>query len=92
MHGTSKWSSSFVQGCNTINRPSDHVSFLTDLKNACLEGKPGNQEFWERVTDLGRDISLVSKSEAARLGGKSNITEAQATEVSEVWSLVPKHY
>lgn len=58
-------------------------SFLMDLKSACLEGAPGNPEFWERVTDLGRDISLVSKSEAMRLGGKSNITEAQATEVSK---------
>lgn len=57
-------------------------SFLVDLKSACLEGKPGNPGFWERVTDLGRDISLVSKSEAMRLGGRSHITEAQATEVS----------
>ncbi|KAI0089844.1 SPOC like C-terminal domain-containing protein [Irpex rosettiformis] len=56
--------------------------FLIDLKSTCLEGRPGNPDFWERVTELGRDISLVSKSEAMRLGGKSNITEAQATEVS----------
>ncbi len=66
-----------------------HISFLMDLKSACLEGAPGNPEFWERVTDLGRDISLVSKSEAMRLGGKSNITEAQATEVSKR-SLLPE--
>ncbi|KAI0344219.1 SPOC domain-like protein [Trametopsis cervina] len=58
--------------------------FLLDLKSACLESKPGNSEFWERVTDFGRDISLVSKLEAARLGGKSNISEAQAAEFIRV--------
>ncbi|KAH9949516.1 SPOC domain-like protein [Amylocystis lapponica] len=54
--------------------------FLRDLRKSCLDKQPGNQAFWEQVKESGRDLSLISKFEAARLGGKSNISESQAAE------------
>lgn len=32
---------------------------------------------------MGRDISLISTSEASKLGGKSNVSDARAAEVSK---------
>lgn len=55
-----------------------------DLKSACLDQNPGNREFWDRVSEIGRDIGLISKSEAERLGGKAKYNEAFATEVSHL--------
>lgn len=55
--------------------------FLRDLRKACLDGKPGNVEFWSRVKDEGRVLSLISDKEAGRLGGTSDVTESEAAEV-----------
>ncbi|KAI0932900.1 hypothetical protein AcW2_001392 [Taiwanofungus camphoratus] len=55
-------------------------AFLRDLRKVCLDQRLGNQEFWEEVKKLGRDISLVSKPEASQLGGKSDVSEAESAE------------
>ncbi len=43
----------------------------------------GSSDFWRRVTELGRNISLIGQLEAAKLGGDSDVSEAQATAVSD---------
>ncbi|CAL1697373.1 unnamed protein product [Somion occarium] len=54
--------------------------FLRDLRKTCLEDEPGNKQFWSDATALGRGISLISKSEASKEGGRSNISDATAAE------------
>ncbi|OBZ80021.1 ATP-dependent DNA helicase II subunit 2 [Grifola frondosa] len=54
--------------------------FLRDLRKSCIDNKPGNPDFWAHVKELGREMSLISKLDAARAGGKSNISEAEAIE------------
>lgn len=54
-------------------------AFLPDLRQASVE-KSGDPDFWLRVRDLGRAISLISSSEASSLGGKSDISETNAVE------------
>ncbi|CCL99640.1 uncharacterized protein FIBRA_01660 [Fibroporia radiculosa] len=53
-------------------------AFLRDLRDACVNEQPGNKEFWTQVQELGRDISLISQPEAAKLGGKSDVSELEA--------------
>ena len=55
--------------------------FLRGLREACLDGKPGNVDFWSRVKDEGRALSLISDKEAGNLGGTSDVTESEAAEV-----------
>lgn len=55
--------------------------FLSELKARCTEPRTGKPKFWTKVSALGRSISLISKSEAAKQHGKSDITEAKAAEV-----------
>ena len=55
-------------------------SFLLSLKDKCLS-KPGNLEFWSDVKKIGRGLSLISKTEAKKLGGLSRITDDEAEEV-----------
>ncbi|KZT08940.1 SPOC domain-like protein [Laetiporus sulphureus 93-53] len=55
-------------------------AFLKDLQQSCRDDKPGNEEFWTSVQGLGRDISLISNTEAGKLGGKSDISESEAAE------------
>ena len=43
--------------------------FLRNLREACMNGKPGNVEFWSRVKDEGRALSLISDKEASVRGG-----------------------
>lgn len=61
--------------CSTVHR------FLRALREACLDGKPGNNDFWSRVKDEGRTLSLISETEASELGGKSDVSESKAAEV-----------
>jgi hypothetical protein len=56
-------------------------SFLQDLRQTCLSD-PGNKEFWSQVQKQGREMSLISKPEAAKNGGISTIPESDAEEVS----------
>ncbi|KAF9560191.1 SPOC domain-like protein [Agrocybe pediades] len=53
--------------------------FMRDLKKQCL-ARGGNEEFWERVKEVGRDMSLISVQEAKRQGVSSAITENEAGE------------
>ncbi|EMD41347.1 hypothetical protein CERSUDRAFT_146244 [Gelatoporia subvermispora B] len=55
-------------------------AFLRQLHEVCLESKPGNKEFWTHVQGEGRTISLISKSEASKFGGTSDVTDAYAAE------------
>ncbi|EKM60439.1 uncharacterized protein PHACADRAFT_82428 [Phanerochaete carnosa HHB-10118-sp] len=55
--------------------------FLRDLKRRCLDDTPGNDYFWTRLSDLGRDMSLIGQSEAERQGGRSDVSDAEADEV-----------
>ncbi|KAI0770992.1 SPOC domain-like protein [Trametes elegans] len=53
-------------------------TFIQELKDTCLESKPGNKAFWEKVRGVGRPLSLISQPEASKAGGKSPITESEA--------------
>lgn len=55
---------------------------IRELRSACLKGEPPNREFWEKVQEVGRPLSLISKPEAAKAGGKSSISETEAETVS----------
>ncbi|TFK47939.1 SPOC domain-like protein [Heliocybe sulcata] len=57
--------------------------FIQDLKDSCLEEFPGNKDFWDDVSRLGRGISLISKPEAKAVGGRSGISEALAKQFIE---------
>ena len=66
--------------------PSDvslifRYSFIQELKHKCLETEPGSKEFWEKVRSIGRPLSYISDSEAAKEGGKSSFTESEAQKV-----------
>ena len=54
--------------------------FMEDLKDKCTK-KKGNPEFWEKVKEVGREISMISDEEAKRHGGTSQYTEDQAVQV-----------
>lgn len=54
---------------------------MMDLREECIEEKPGNAAFWEEVKQEGRPMSLISKPEAAMSGGKSRISESVSAEV-----------
>ncbi|KAG6333279.1 hypothetical protein ID866_5813 [Astraeus odoratus] len=50
---------------------------LKGLKEDCLS-EMGNKAFWSEVKKLGRDISLISSSEALKVGGVSRVSESAA--------------
>ncbi|KAL4254498.1 ATP-dependent DNA helicase II subunit 2 [Abortiporus biennis] len=54
--------------------------FLTELKTECVDEDPGNEAFWDKVVDVGRKISLISQTEAEKLGGKSDVSETRASQ------------
>ena len=60
----------------------EFCSFIRELRETCLEQKPGNKAFWDAVRAVGRPLSLISKSEASKAGGKSTISESEAQKVS----------
>ncbi|KAK2462108.1 hypothetical protein APHAL10511_006571 [Amanita phalloides] len=49
-------------------------AFMKDFKKKCL-GKNGNTEFWEEVKKAGRQLNLISDSEAKQYGGTSTVHE-----------------
>ncbi|KAH9075752.1 SPOC domain-like protein [Lactarius deliciosus] len=57
-------------------------SILRELKNACMKD-PGNPAFWNEVKKHRADLGLITVSEAAKHGGKSNVID-KLTE--EFWS------
>jgi hypothetical protein len=54
-------------------------SILRKLKMECTK-QPGNLAFWDEVKK--NKVGLIAASEAARHGGKSNIPDSSAEEVS----------
>ncbi|KAI1790424.1 SPOC domain-like protein [Ganoderma leucocontextum] len=55
-------------------------SFIQELRETCLEKKPGNKGFWDKVRGVGRPLSFISSPEATKAGGKSDISESEAQE------------
>ena len=56
--------------------------FMMDLREQSLETDGGGHNaFWKEVCAVGRTLSLISKTEAANVGGKSRISESVASEV-----------
>ncbi|KAI0735882.1 SPOC domain-like protein [Earliella scabrosa] len=58
-------------------------TFVRELRDTCLEQKPGNKDFWDKVRSVGRPLSFITKPEASKAGGKSNITESEAQKVND---------
>lgn len=56
------------------------LRILKGLKADCLE-EMGNKAFWSELKKLGRSISLISSSEAEKLGATSNVSESAAEAV-----------
>ena len=54
-------------------------SILRKLKMECMK-EPGNPAFWDEVKK--NKLGLIAASEAARHGGRSNISDSSAEEVS----------
>lgn len=53
------------------------LRFLRELKDQCIDGKdgkPSNEDFWERVTELGPDISLIKTA---------TVSETESVKVSK---------
>lgn len=85
MRGTGEWHVSRTW----LISANDHLTtrFLRDLRETCLS-EPGNKDFWAQVQKQGRDISLISKPEAAKYGGISLIPESEAEGVSLILCLL----
>ncbi|ETW87659.1 hypothetical protein HETIRDRAFT_41157 [Heterobasidion irregulare TC 32-1] len=56
-------------------------SFLKGLREACL-ADPGNPSFWQEIRKQGAKMSLIGKSEAKRQGGRSDVPDDVAHDVS----------
>ncbi|KAG5646900.1 hypothetical protein DXG03_001976 [Asterophora parasitica] len=63
--------------CLTEDEIDAWNAFLTDLKYKCTS-TPGNPQFWDKVKNYGRTLSLISDEEAKKHGGASDITEREA--------------
>lgn len=57
------------------------ISFLKGLREACL-ADPGNPAFWQEIRKQGAKMSLIGKSEAKRQGGRSDVPDDVARDVS----------
>ena len=64
-----------------ITVPNPSYRFVQELRETCLEQKPGNKAFWDKVREVGRPLSFISSSEASKAGGKSSISESEAQKV-----------
>lgn len=54
---------------------------LRGLKEDCT-GMNGNKDFWTELQKLGRRMSLISSTDAQRVGGISDVSESDAEVVS----------
>lgn len=54
---------------------------LSGLKEDCTR-EYGNKNFWTELQKLGRQMSLISSTEAKRVGGISAVSESAADVVS----------
>ena len=50
------------------------------MRSTCLDD-PGNKEFWSKVKEVGRSLSLISDTEVKQHGGVSDVADADADEV-----------
>ncbi len=66
--------------CTRVNFDVTEHSILRELKNACMKD-PGNPAFWSEVKKHRADLGLITVSEAAKHGGKSNIVDGSTEEV-----------
>lgn len=55
-------------------------SILRELKAVCAK-EPGNLVFWDDMKKHKADLGLITASEAAKHGGKSNVLASSAEEV-----------
>ena len=55
-------------------------SILRELRDACVED-PGNPAFWKEIKKRRVELGLITASEAAKHGGKSNIADKSMEEV-----------
>jgi ATP-dependent DNA helicase 2 subunit 2 len=55
-------------------------SILRELKTACAK-EPGNSTFWDEMEKRKVDLGLITASEAARHGGRSNVLDSSVDEV-----------
>ncbi|KAF9524665.1 ku80-like protein [Crepidotus variabilis] len=53
--------------------------FIRELREKCL-AKPGNKTFWQEICALGLGLGLISKHEAKKHLGESNVTQNEANE------------
>lgn len=84
-----KTSSHFVSSCGGTEVYGGHdSSYLRDLKRACLSD-PGNSQFWEALRSKGSKMGLIGSSEAKRLGGTSDVSDAEAEVVSPSGLTIP---
>ena len=71
---------------DTLLRLSNHFfpfpsySFLAELRKTCAESRI--PAFWTKVVQSGKKLGLIAKTEAKKYGGSSNVTDAQAEQVS----------
>lgn len=63
---------------------------LKGLKKDCA-GMNGNKDFWVELQKLGRHMSLISSTEAKRVGGISDVSESAADSVSVLFWLNFRH-
>ncbi|KIY64504.1 SPOC domain-like protein, partial [Cylindrobasidium torrendii FP15055 ss-10] len=63
--------------CLTEDEIDAWNEFLVALREKC-KGSPGNAKFWSELKAIGRDISLISESEAEKHGGESDYSESKA--------------
>lgn len=53
-------------------------------------GKNGHKDFWRELQALGRPMSLISSTEAKRVGGISDVSESNAEKVSVLCLAIPR--
>ncbi|KAH8120739.1 SPOC domain-like protein [Phellopilus nigrolimitatus] len=58
-------------------------AFLRELKDVCVGSGVGNKGFWDIISDIGREISLIGESEAKKLGSSSDVSDSEAEKFIE---------
>lgn len=72
--------------CTRVDFDATEYSILRELRNACMED-PGNPAFWNEIKKRRVDLGLITATEAAKHGGKSDIVDKSMEEVR--WCTFP---
>jgi hypothetical protein len=64
-----------------VNFLDEMCRFIERLHAKCVNSKPGNMEFWGAVRKIGVELSYITDEEAKKVGGSSDKTTNDATEV-----------